>query len=132
MKLANKLKQLRASAPKGPSQHGQLYATADARKRSYKRVTLHTLFISEENTHLLRPHVFEKAEALTPAQWADWFATNLHTVHVNAVLPGLAIRTSKSWAVERIIGWTGQSDVKHKSDNSPIRRTRHKTKSSRK
>lgn len=126
MKLRDKLDRLRRAVPKGPTKYGQLYAVASETKQRYKQVTLHTLFISEENTHLLRPHVFKKDEAMTPAQWHDWFSQKLEEIHKTAVLPGIAIRTNKSWAVERILGWTG--NVKHKSDSSAARSKRNQTK----
>lgn len=127
MKLSDKLDMLRAAVPKGPTRFGQLYAVASETRRKYRRVTLHTLFISEENTHLLRPHVFRKESALTPAQWSDWFGANLTRIHKDFVLPGIAIRTSKSWAVERIIGWSG-GNVEYKSNPSAIRGKRNKAK----
>src|SRR5689334_3301370 len=98
------------------SEHGQLYREKSETRQSFTRVTLWTLFVSHENTHLLRDHVFSKGDSKTPAQWADWFANNLGDIHRNAILPGIAVRTNKQWAVQRIIGWIG--DAEHASDNS--------------
>ena len=126
MKLKDKLDRIRAALPKGPTRHGQLYAVATDTKRRYKQVTLYTLFISEENTHLLRPHIFKKEDAMTPAQWHDWFSDKLEEIHKTAVLPGIAIRTNKSWAVERILGWSG--NAKHESDTPATRSKGNQTK----
>lgn len=125
MKLAEKIERLQRAAPK-VSKFGQLYAVKADTERKYKRIVLHTLFRSDENTHLLRPHVFTKKAAMTPQQWHAWLSEHLTDIHKNAVLPGLAVRTSKSWAVERIIGWT--ADVKHKSRNPPVDRRRNQAK----
>lgn len=125
MKLAEKIQRLQRAAPK-VSPFGQLYAVKADTTGKFKRITLHTLFRSDENTHLLRPHVFTKKSAMTPQQWHAWFAEHLTDIHKNAVLPGLAVRTSKSWAVEKILGWT--ADVKHKSRNPKVDSRRHKTK----
>jgi hypothetical protein len=125
VKLAEKIERLRRAAPH-VSNHGQLYKNVRDTKRRYKRVTLYTLFFSEERTHLLRNHVFDSKSPRSPTQWAEWFAANLTEIHHNAVLPGLAIRTGKSWAVQRILGWVG--DVEHKANRAKMGRTRHKTK----
>ena len=126
MKLSLKLDKLRASAPNGPTRYGQLYAAKSETKWSYSQITLHTLFVSEENSHLIRPHVFKKERPMTAAEWHAWLAKNLEHIHKTAVLPGLAIRTSKSWAVQRIIGWTG--DVKHKFNAAAMAPKRHPAK----
>lgn len=125
MKLADKLKLLQRSAPKRTS-YGQLYRNPADLKKRYTRVTLWTLFVSHENTHLLRDHVFNKKDPLSTAQWADWFAENLQDIHRNAILPGIAIRTNKQWAVQRIIGWIG--DAEHSSNPPSVGRKRHKAK----
>lgn len=125
MKLSEKIERLQRAAPHA-SPHGQLYKNVRETKRSYKRVTLYTLFFSEERTHLLRNHVFDSKTPRTPAQWGAWFASNLRDIHHNAVLPGLAIRTGKSWAVQRILGWVG--DAEHSANTAKMGRKRHKAK----
>lgn len=129
MKLSEKLDRLRRVAPLGPSRYGQLYARKSDLSRRYKRVVMHTLFRSEENTHLLRPHLFKKDEGKTPAEWADWFSRNLTEVHIHGVLIGIGLRTGKHWTVQRILGWVG--DVKYSTRHSPAPKRRHKTKRSR-
>lgn len=125
MKLAIKLERLKRAAP-NISPFGQLYRHQRETTRQYSRVTLWTLFVSHENTHLLRDHIFKKAEPRSPQKWAEWFSANLSDIHRNAILPGIAVRTNKQWAVQRIIGWVG--DAEHAIDNPKVGRTRNKTK----
>lgn len=125
MKLSERLDRLKRAAPKH-TRYGQMYAKPEHTKRAFKRVTLYTLFLSAENTHILRPHVFQAKKYRTPAQWSTWFSANLEHIHRNAVLPGLAVRTNKQWAVERIIGWTG--DAKSSVGVAKVDRPRNKAK----
>lgn len=128
MLLVDKLANIRRAHP-NISPQGQLYKARTETKQRYSRVTLWTLFVSNENTHLLRNHVFDKSRPFTPQEWSDWFADNLSDIHKNAVLPGIAVRTNKQWTVERILGWVG--DAEHTSADSVSHRTRHKTKGKR-
>lgn len=127
MKLKTKLQQLQRVAPKA-SRYGQLYRDISETKREFKRVKLWTLFVSDDGEHMLRPHVFQKNEAHNAKWWYEWFKKHLEKIHREAILPGLSIRTdlSKQWAVEQILGWTG--DVKRSIRNSAARRTRNKPK----
>lgn len=130
MKIKTKLQQLQKVAPKS-SRYGQLYMATDETRTDFKRVKLWTLFVSDDGEHMLRLHVFEKKEAHPPKWWHEWFASHLEEIHREAILPGLSIRTdlSKQWAVEQILGWTG--DAKYISGNSALRRGRHKAKQTR-
>jgi hypothetical protein len=129
-KLANKILLLRRIAPKA-SRYGQLYRDISQTRVRYKRVWFWTLYVSDENTHMVRKHLFKKDNAMSPKEWHAWFARNMDKIQRSAVLPGLAIRTdlSKQWAVARYIGWVG--DAKHATRHTAARRTRNKTKSSR-
>jgi hypothetical protein len=133
MKLRDKLDRIRKLYPKGPTSNGQLYSGSlrEAESGRWKKVTLYTLFISDENTHLLRPHVFDSQRARSASQWSAWFAKNLRDIHVKAVLPGIGVRTNKSWAVKQILGWA-PLHAKHKSNHSRVAKQRNKTKSQRK
>lgn len=125
MKLKVKLAKLQVIAPHA-SEHGQLYKdVADTRKK-YRKVTLYTLFVSDENTHLLRDHVFSKKRARSPADWARFFTSDLTDIHREAVLPGLALRTSKQWSVKRILGWRGKV-AEHRASNPKVGRRRNTT-----
>lgn len=130
MKIKTKLQQLQRVAPKS-SRYGQLYRDVAETRREFKRVKLWTLFVSDDGEHMLRPHVFQKKEAHDAKWWFDWFKRHLEKIHREAILPGLSIRTdlSKQWAVEQILGWTG--DVKHISRNSASRSGRNQAKQKR-
>jgi len=129
MKLKSKLDNIRKMYPKGPTVYGEIYAGKRDDKKRFKRVTLYTLFVSDENTHLLRPHVFETQGTRNAKMWAAWFAAKLQDIHEQAVLPGIGVRTNKSWAVKQILGWAAH--VKHKSNSARMDRKGHKTKSQR-
>lgn len=124
MKLKQELDNIRRIYPRH-SRYGQMLPSGSKRK-AWKKVTLYTIFVSDENTHLIRPHVFEKSRPLTPADWHAWFSANLTQIHSTGILPGLNIRTGKFWSVQRIIGWAAD-DAQHKTRNPAVGRARHKT-----
>jgi hypothetical protein len=131
MKLKEEIERLRRIAPLTDKRTGQLYAKAvrgtDPRRASYKKITLYTLFVSDEKDMMIRPHIFKKKEPKTPAGWRAWLADNVDTIMTRDVLGGLARVTgdlSKQWAVVEYIGWIG--DAKYKSDDSAARRGRNK------
>jgi hypothetical protein len=126
MKLKQKLESLRRVAPYS-TRYGQLYRDKRETQLRYRRVTLWTLFVSDENEHMIRDHAFEKREAMTAREWHVWFSKHLEKIQRESVLPGIGIRTGlKAWAVQQVIGWTG--DAKHASRNPPLDRKRHKAK----
>lgn len=144
MKLSEKLDRIKAATPH-VSQYGQLYKHKADLRRKWSRVTLYTLFVSDEATHLLRNHVFQSTRPKSARDWDAWFRTlvnpddghvhgdstdnmtRLSFIQSRSVLPGLALRTSKSWAVQRIIGWVG--GAKSQSHNSRMVKRRNKSKS---
>ena len=143
MKLKEKLHLLKRAAPKCDAT-GMLYRVRADLKGSWSRVTFHTLFVSSENTHLMRAHVFDSSMARDKAEWAAWFAAmvpvaddqpegsqenRLYHIHRKHVLPGIALRTGKQWAVAALIGWI--PDAKYKPDVAKVSKQRHKAKSSR-
>jgi hypothetical protein len=130
MKLKTKLDRIRKLYPKGPTANGQIFSGRFLPTARFKKVTLYTLFVSDENTHLLRPHVFETHRGRTATQWSAWFAAKLTDIHIASVLPGLGIRTDKSWSVKRILGWSA-GNAQHRIDSPRVARKGHKTKSSR-
>lgn len=130
MKIKTKLKQLQRIAPKH-SRHGQLYRNAEATRRAYKRVNMWTLYVSDENEHMLRRHVFAKKRAMSPTEWHAWFAEHLDKIQREAILPALAVRTdlSKQWAVKQYIGWIG--NAQYATRIAAARSARNPTKSQR-
>lgn len=109
MKVREKLEQIRRLAPKGPSEFGQIYAARDELNRAYERVTFWTIFKSDENTHLIRPHVFVAKRARTPVEWHAWFSRNLDEIQRGPVLTGLNNRTGKQYFIFKKLGWIGHA-----------------------
>lgn len=128
MLLVEKMERLQKAHP-NISKNGQLYKHKSETLQSYASVTLWTLFVSSENTHLLRDHVFRKSRPFNAAEWSQWFSENLADIHKNAVLPGIAVRTNKQWTVQRILGWVG--DAEYAAEDSSAYRKRHKAKNKR-
>jgi hypothetical protein len=139
MKLREEIQRLRRIAPLADKRTGQLYSRGgrglDPRKAAYKKITLYTLFTSDEGDMMTRGHIFQKREPLTPNQWAQWFKhparddpsmSTVDYIMKNDVLGGLSRVTgdlSKQWAVVEYIGWIG--DAKYKPDDSAPRRRRN-------
>ena len=106
--VGQRLDALRALAPKGPSPLGQIYADDADLQRSYTRITVWTVFRSDANTHLVRPHVFDKKnKALSPLEWHAWLARNLDKIQRVNVIPGLNKRTGRVYFVYKRLGWIG-------------------------
>ena len=73
-----------------------------------KKITVIGLFVSDENTFLIRPHVFEtEKKGRNAAQWEAWLAEHYGKILRDNILPGMEIRTNKQWRLYRIIGWIG-------------------------
>lgn len=128
MKLKDKLQQIRRSCPYR-SAHGQLYASESELSGKWNKATLYVLYESSENTHLIRPHVFESTKyARTAEEWNEWFRENLDAIQRRDIIPGINLRTGKIWRVQHVIGW---QRALHKSRNSKLPRS-NKTKQKRK
>lgn len=130
-KIKNRIAMLQRIAPK-VSRYGQLYRDKKATQYAYKRVYMWTLYVSDENEHMMRKHIFEsKRTARTPKEWHAWFTKHLDKIQRETILAGLSRHTdlSKPWAVAQYIGWT--ADAKHSSRITATRRKRHKAKSQR-
>ncbi len=109
MKVKDRLASILAIAPKGPSPTGQMYAIESDLQRKYDRITVWTIFRSDENTHLVRPHVFDKKKALSPIEWHAWLSANLDKIQRMNVLPGINKRTGKTYFVYKRLGWIGHA-----------------------
>jgi hypothetical protein len=110
--IRDRIENVRRLHAKGPNASGQLYNKISETRGAYSRVTLYTLFQSDDDTHLVRDHLFEsKKRARTSAEWSVWFGANLATIHASGVLPGMALRTGKAWSVLKILGWAGDEST---------------------
>jgi len=112
MKVKDRIRQLRKLVPKGPSPFGQLYRTDDDLQRSYFRATFWTIFRSDQNTYLVRSHVFyniAKPVKRTPLEWHAWFSKNLDKIQRETVLTGLNNRTGRKYFIYKKLGWIGHA-----------------------
>ncbi len=108
--VGDKLRDLRALVPLGPSPLGQLYSAPGDLTRKYQSVTLWTIFRSDQNTHLIRPHKFiSRKKARTSQQWRDWFAANIDDIQRKYVLSGLNDRTGRTYFIYKKLGWIGHA-----------------------
>lgn len=124
--IGDRIDSIRRLYPRGPNRYGQLYRTQVNARRMFRKVTLYTLFVSEDSSYLIRDHLFEsKKQKRSPQQWSEWFGRNLTEIHQKGVLPGMSLRTGgKAWSVLKIIGWVG--DARTSSTIPKRRRTRVK------
>jgi hypothetical protein len=104
MKLSEKLAQVQATGPKR-SPHGQLHTSAADTRGRWKKITVWTLFESSESTHLLRPHVFEKAKAKSARDWHAWLSGHFDGIQKQSIVPALNLKTDRIWRVQRVLGW---------------------------
>lgn len=70
-----------------------------------KTITLVGVFVSDENTFLIRPHVFNSKKGRDAKQWEQYLAENYGDILRDGILPGMELRTDKQWRLYRIIGW---------------------------
>lgn len=136
--IRQQIQRIRMAYKKRDISTGQLYNTEAQRKRSYKKITLIGMFVSDENTFLIRPHVFEKNDAMSPRQWEAWFSRhynaepeqeNGHPGVLFQILDGMENRTGKQWRLYRIIGWVAGDNTG--LVRSRARKARNKTEPSR-
>lgn len=102
----------------------------------FRTVTLFALFVSNEGTFLVRPHVFNSRDGRTEKEWFAWFRKHYTTERpadgepglLRNILDGLSRRSGgeKLWRVARIIGWA--PDDRSAIIRSEKSKTRHKTK----
>lgn len=128
MKIRDRLESLRRRAPNRDAT-GQLFKNAEELKRRYKRISLYTLLVSEENTHQIHEAVFKNNKGKDRFEWAAWLAKHFEKIYVTGILAGIGLRTEKKWSVQKIIGWVGHDS--RKSENPKVARKRNKAKQKR-
>ena len=127
--IASQIARIHRLAPKLDAKTGMLYSRRDQLTKHYKKVTLFGLFVSDENTFLIRPHLFETKRTKNgrnAMQWRAWFRTHYGKILRESILPGMGIRTNKFWRLYRLIGWA-PNDYSGFA-NSGARKQRYKTK----
>jgi hypothetical protein len=110
-----------------------------SQKKLHKKVTLFALFVSDTETFLIRPHVFNSNDGRNAAGWNAWFRKNYSTERpsdgepgiLTNILDGISARSSgeKHWRVARIIGWAPNDRSRIIRSAKP--KARHKTKQKR-
>lgn len=115
---------------------GMLRKSRAQLKAHYSKITLFTLFVSDENTWLLRPHVIEsKEEPRTPHEWHEWLRDHYTTRSrpdglpgmLTQILDGISARTGdKHWRVYRVVGWVphDRSSIIHASTRARGNKTK--------
>ena len=138
--IGKMLERIHKAKPHRNDATGQLYRTITETKTKRKTITLYTLFVSDHNTFLLRPHVFHSSQdvAKSPREWNAWLRKHYTTEPyendsrppiLKNILDGLDVRTEKQWRVYKIIGWINNDNTQ--LANPAPRKARHKTKSKR-
>lgn len=115
-----------------------LYSSRSELRRSMRAVVLYTLFVSDQATFLLQPHIFQVGRSdfgRDAEDWADWFRANYGDILRDFILDGMSNRTEgKTWRVHSILGWHATTktkrgtDVRSKSRDTKVHSRRHKTK----
>ncbi len=127
--IGAQIKRIMATHNKLDRDTGMLYNSRRELAVKRKKITMLGLFVSDEGTFLVRPHLFRRREKLDAAGWNNWLAENYGTILRERLLPGMGDRTGKHWRLYRIIGWVA-------NDNTGLRNTkahsqRNKTKRAR-
>lgn len=100
-----------------------------------KKITLIGIFVSDEDTFLIRPHLFESNTPRNAGEWNAWLQENYNAKHdptstrlpiLTNILDGMENRTGKQWRLYRIIGWL--PDDSKRLVRSKTRTKRNKTK----
>jgi len=120
------LAQIREAYPKRDLSTGQLYRVAANLRKKNDKIVLWGLFVSDEGTFMVRPHIFEADKPKTGAGWDAWFSEHYGKILRDNILPGMEKRTGKQWRLYRVIGWTAGDNTK--LNNTAARKTRNKTK----
>lgn len=121
---------------KNRDETGMLFNTRRQLTTKRKKITLIGIFVSDENTFLIRSHLFESNTARNAREWGAWLSEHYSAKPdpdstrlpiLTNILDGMENRTGKQWRLYRIIGWL--PDDSKRLVRAKTRRTRNKTKS---
>lgn len=134
--IGAQIKRIRSIAKFRDEATGMLYNNKRQLATKRKRITLIGLFVSDEDTFLIRPHLFEsKKEPRNAREWEAWLAQHYRAKALPGekrepiltnILDGMENRTGKQWRLYRIIGWL--PDDSTRLVRAKTRSTRNKTK----
>ena len=127
--IKQQIQRIRAAFPKRNLSTGQIYNHGNEQRGKFKTITLYSVFVSDEGTFLVRPHVFRSADPRTASDWEEYLSEEYGNI-LPRILDGMEARTGKQWRNYRIIGWT-KNDTSQLKD-SPTRTRRNKTTKKRK
>lgn len=136
--IGAQIKRIRRIARKRDLATGMLYNNKRQLTTKRKKITLIGIFVSDENTFLIRPHLFESGTSRNAAQWGAWLRENYSAKPdpdstrlpiLTNILSGMENRTGKQWRLYRIIGWL--PDDSKRIVRAKTLSTRNKTKSQR-
>ncbi len=102
--IGAQIKRIMRVRPHRDPDTGMLYKSRRELSVQRKKVTLIGLFVSDENTFLIRPHLFSANGTRDAAGWDQWWRDNYGTILPN-ILEGMSNHTDKHWRLYRIIGW---------------------------
>ena len=129
--IGQQLKRIKLMRKQRDLSTGMMFNTRAELAVKRKKITLIGLFVSDENTFLIRPHVFETEKKQRNAvQWEAWLSEHYGKILRDNILPGMEIRTNKQWRLYRIIGWIAGDSTRlvrtqvHKSRNKTKRKRR--------
>jgi len=123
--IGTQIKRIQKLRPNRDAATGMLYKQRRELAVRRKKVTLVGMFVSDENTFLVRPHLFESHTARNATEWTAWFQKKYGEILPN-ILEGMENRTGKQWRLYRIIGWL--PDDSTRIVRAKTRRSRNKTK----
>lgn len=118
--IGAQIKRILRLRPNRDEATGMLYKTRRELVTKRKKVTLAGLFVSDENTFLIRPHLFNSKTGRNAVEWERWFSVHYGDI-LPTILEGMEGRTGKQWRLYRILGWLPD-------DNTRIIRTKTHTK----
>ena len=136
--IGAQIKRIRRIAKFRDAATGMLYNTKPQLATKRKKITLIGLFVSDEDTFLIRPHLFESKTARNAREWESWLSEHYRAKPIpgddrppilQTILGGMENRTGKQWRLYRIIGWL--PDDSTRIIRAKTRTERNKTKSQR-
>lgn len=104
--FVEKLEKLRKLHPKVRSDFLMYRAKKDFEGRTFTRITVYVILRSEEETVMLAPIKVVRSLPKSADEWGAWCARNVVSTFKIGVLPGINLRTAKSWHVEQWLGFT--------------------------
>ena len=135
--IGAQVKRVQRIAKRRDNATGMLYNSPGQLVTRRKKITLLGIFVSDEDTFLIRPHLFKSDNPRNAVEWERWLSKH-YTVEVDDddiggilgnILSGMENRTGKQWRLYRLIGWL--PDDSTRIVRAKTRRERNKIKSQR-